>query len=250
MRKSSALVLVLLFAAGCDLSGEYDQKLKASLQSAGQRAVFDLNLHPTFTEVVDSAKQNVGVKLRIPKVFDSASKALPVDIQKAPIKFPGLTYLLERQLDDDKEGDAKQFLPAYLFFVVVPKGDQKADSLQNGLLQVMKVVSPTAIWTDTSLPTPTGQSVAVKRMRIEVQQPLLPAQGKAPVKTDTRTDIYYVDAGANAVIVGWLTPKAQAQKYNLDAAIDAAMGTLENTAPPAAPGGKAAPAGKAAPVCF
>src|SRR3954447_8970464 len=130
-----ALILGFLFA-GCDLSGEYDKKVQASLQSAGQRAVFDLNLHPTFTEVVDSAKQNIGVKLRLPKVFDANSKALPVDNQKGPVKLPGLTYLLERQLDDDREGDAKQFLPAYVFFAVLPKADQKAEGIQNALQTV------------------------------------------------------------------------------------------------------------------
>jgi len=241
-----ATCLYVFLIAGCDLGGEYDSKVKTAMQVAGQRAVFDLNLHPTFTDVVDSAKQNVGVKLRLPKVFDGNSKALPVDNQKGPVRIPGLTYLLERQLDDD----GGQFLPAYVFFVVAPKGEQKADAIQNALLQVMKLVSPGAAWNDASLPTPTGQSVALKRMRIEGEQPLPPAQGKAPVKANTRTDIYFVDAGANAVLIGWLTPKAQAQKYNLEAATEAAMGTLENTAPPAAPGGKGAPAVKAAPVCF
>jgi hypothetical protein len=251
-RSLLAICLLAIFFIGCDLGGEYDKKVQSSLQSAGQRAVFDLNLHPTFTEVIDSAKQNVGVKLRLPKVFDGNSKALPTDNQKGPIKIPGLTYVLERQLDDDGEGEKKQFLPSYLFFVVMPKGEQKADAVQNALLQAMKLLSPNAAWSDVSLPTPTGQSVALKRMRIDAQQPLPPAQGKALVKTDTRTDLYFVDAGANAVIIGWLTPKAQAQKYNLEAAIDAAMGTLENNAPPAPPGGKAAakPASKPAPGCF
>jgi len=242
---SFAALIVLSFLVGCDFGGQYEKKLQEAVQTAGQRAVFDNNLHPSFTEVIDSARQNVGIKLRIPKIFDGNSKSLPVDNQKGPVKIPGLTYLLERQLDDNGEGENKQFLPAYLFFVVMPKADQKVDAIQNALLQAMKAVSPSAAWADVSLPTPTGQSVPLKRMRIDAQQPLIPAQGKAPVKTDTRTDIYFIDGGANAVLVGWLTPKTQGQKYNLEAAIDAAMGTLENNAPPAAPAGKAAPAAKA-----
>jgi hypothetical protein len=241
----AACLLVLLFA-GCDLTGEYDKKVQASLQSAGQRAVFDLNLHPSFTEVVDSAKQNVGVKLRFPKVFDANSKPLPVDNQKGPVKLPGLTYLLERQLDDD----SGKFLPAYAFFAVLPKTDQKADAVQNALLTAMKAIAPSAAWSDVSLPTPTGQTTQMKRLRADGEQSLPSPQGKALVKTSARSDIYLIDAGANNVLIGWLTPKAQAQKYNLEAATEAAMGTLENTAPPAGPGGKAAPAGKAAAGCF
>jgi hypothetical protein len=234
--------LSVLLWAGCDLSGEYDKKVQASLQSAGQRAVFDLNLHPTFTEVVDSAKQNTGVKLRLPKVFDANSKAIALD--KAPIKLPGLTYILERQLDDDNG----QFLPAILVFAVFPKAEIKPDALQNTLVQAAKLMAPNAAWSDVNLATPTGQTIALKRLRTEGKQPM--ASGKKAVETEVRSDAYLIDAGANNVLIGWTTPKAQAQKYHLEAATEAAMGTLENTAPPAAPGGKAAPAGKAAAGCF
>src|SRR4051812_31193115 len=126
IRHLLATSLILLLAAGCDLTGQYEKELQKSAQTAGQRAVFDLNLHAAFTEVVDSAKQNIGVKLRIPKVFDGSSKALVASDPKNPLPIPGLTYLLERQLDDD----AGQFLPAYLMFVVTPKGDQKPDAVQ------------------------------------------------------------------------------------------------------------------------
>jgi hypothetical protein len=92
IRHLLATSLVLLLATGCDLTGQYEKELQKSAQTAGQRAVFDLNLHPAFTEVVDSAKQNIGVKLRIPKVFDSNSKALAANDPKNPLPIPGLTY--------------------------------------------------------------------------------------------------------------------------------------------------------------
>lgn len=248
MLKRSVFVasLFAVLTAGCDFGGEYDKKLKATLQTAGQQAVFDLNLQPTFVEVLDAAKQNAGVKLRLPKVFDANSKALPVDNQKGPVRLPGLSYALERQLDDD----SGKFFPAFLFFAVVPKTEQKADAVQNGVVQLLKALTPSASWEDASLATPTGQQITLKRLRADAEQPLLAAQAKAPEKVRTRFEIFLIDAGANSVLIGWLTPRAQAQKYNLDAAIDAAMGTVENTAPPSAPGGKAAPAGKAAAGCF
>lgn len=237
IRHSLAALPLLLLAAGCDLTGQYEKELQKSAQAAGQRAVFDLNLHPAFTEVVDSAKQNIGVKLRIPKVFDGNSKALAANDPKSPLPIPGLTYLLERQLDDD----AGQFLPAYLMFAVTPKADQKPEAVQNAIAALAKTAFPSAAWADATLMTPAGQPLPLKRLRADGQPALTAAQKKAAAKTESRIDVYLVDAGANYVLIGWLTPKAQAQKYQLEAAIDAAMGTLENTAPPAPPG-KAAPA--------
>jgi hypothetical protein len=236
-----AASLCAFLLAGCDLTGEYDKKVQASLQSAGQRAVFDLNLHPSFTEVVDSAKQNVGVKLRIPKVFDNNSKSQPLN----KVKMPGVSYILERQLDDDKG----QFMPCFLLFAVVPKSETKADALQNTLAAEGKLGSAKATWSDVNLPTPTGQSISLKRLRTDGKQSL-PVAGKKAAEADVLGDTYLIDAGANNVVIMWVMPKAQAQKYNLEAATEAAMGTLENTAPPAGPGGKAAPAGKAAAGCF
>jgi hypothetical protein len=237
--------LLLFLSTGCDLTGEYDKKVQASLQSAGQRAVFDLNLHPNFTEVVDSAKQNVSVKLRIPKVFDANSKLLPIEKTQTALKLPGLSYALERQLDDDNG----QFLPAFLFIAVRPKTEMKTDALQAELLAAVKASYPSGAWADVNLPTPNGQTVAFKRIR-EEGKPKMPAGGKKAVEVELREDTYLIDAGANNVVIIWHTPKPQAQKYNLEAAIEAAMGTLENTAPPAGPGGKAAPPGKAATGCF
>jgi hypothetical protein len=66
-------------------------------------------------------------------------------------------------------------------------------------------------------------------------------------------DIYEIDAGSNVVVVTWLAQKPQAQKHQLDRAIEASMATVEVAAPAAdAEAGKAsgAPGGKAAPGCF
>jgi hypothetical protein len=127
-------------------------------------------------------------------------------------------------------------------FAVTPKADQKPDAVQNAIATLAKTAFPSAAWADATLMTPAGQSLALKRLRADGQPALAAAQKKAAAKAESRLDIYFIDAGANYVLIGWLTPKGQAQKYHLEAAIDAAMGTLENTAPPAAPAGKAAPA--------
>src|SRR5207249_2719368 len=113
-------------------------------------------------------------------------------------------------------------------------------------------ISAGAKWEDVTLPTLSGQPQALKRMRIETKIPVPDAKGKIR-SIDCRIDIYEIDAGSNAVLVAWMTPKGQAQKHNLERAIEASMGTVEVAAPPAeAEGGKAAggPGGKAATGCF
>jgi hypothetical protein len=61
-------------------------------------------------------------------------------------------------------------------------------------------------------------------------------------------DVYEVDAGANVVLITWLAQKPQAQKHNLERAIEASMGTIEVSAGPDAAAGGAG--GKANTGCF
>src|SRR5437868_1020740 len=114
------------------------------------------------------------------------------------------------------------------------------------LAKALAAMSPGAAFSDVSLPTPADQPLTLKRMRTEISQPM-PGEKGVAAKIENRLDFYYVDAGSYAVIGTWATPKPQAQKYKLEPAIEASMGTLEVTAPPPeAAKGKAA--GKAAPT--
>src|SRR5207245_8540140 len=90
---------VLTAFAGCDLTGQYDKKFHEALDTAAKRAVFDL-LHPTFTDALDPAKASVGVKLRLPTVFDGSSKAATQLPMPVPMAVPGSMYVLTRLLDD------------------------------------------------------------------------------------------------------------------------------------------------------
>jgi len=245
----SSWPLLALALAGCDLTGQYEKKIQETLQTSGQRAVFDQNLHSSFTEVIDAKQQNVGVKLRIPKLFDDNSKSLAANDPRAvtPFALPGLAYAIERQFDDDK--DPPQFLPAYIYLAAQPKGDQKPDAFQAAVAQLVGATVRGATWSDATLTTPTGQSITLKRLRADGQQPFVNIQKNAPTAVDGRLDIYYIDGGSHHVLIGWRIPKPQSQKYpQLETAIDAAMGTVEITgSPPADSGGQPAPA-KAAPT--
>src|SRR5437870_7693057 len=77
-RREWILLFAALASAGCDLTGQYDKKFQESLQAAAKKAVFEGYLHSTPTEVVDSSRQPIGVRLRLPRVFDSSSRVIPM----------------------------------------------------------------------------------------------------------------------------------------------------------------------------
>lgn len=236
---------IAVHLAGCDLTGEYEAKFKETLVSAGQRAIFDQSLHSNETEITDAGKKSAGVRLRIPKLFDKDSKSLPNTEARANppfMRLPGLSYAIERQIDDDKG----QFLPAYVYFAAVPKADQKADALSAAIAQQVAAALPGAAWADAPLKSPDGQSVTFRRLQASGPQDFTNLQNNQAVKVEGRFDLYLVDAPTNHVLIGWRAPKAHGDKYQFPASIEAAMGTVAaDQGAPAEPAG-----GKPAPGCF
>jgi hypothetical protein len=248
-----SLLGMLATMAGCDLTGQYDKKFHEALDAAAKRAVFDL-VRPDFTDAIDPSK-GVGVKLRLPVVFDSNSKVstqLPIPV---PMAGGVSTYILTRKLDDDQG----KWADCTVSIVAVPKGDQKGDTFQSAVTKGLSALTPNAKWDDVSVPTPSGQTTTLKRFRLDMSQlaPQMAAAVKAAAEKgggaglDMHTDMYLIDAGSAAVMISWAVPGPQAKKYNLDKAIEASMGTVEVTAPPDA-GGKGArgPAAAKAPGCI
>lgn len=231
-------VLGSVLLAGCDLTGQYEANFQKALSESARRAVFDLNLHPDFTDVIDPARE---VKLRIPKAMDAASKWVPAAEPRAQIPFATLPIatVLERQLDDPQ-----QFL--YLYFAAVPKGEQKAEAVQTAIAQQVAAAFPGAAWSDVAIGSPDGKTATLRRLRVDGQQPFMNVAKKTAAKLDARFDLYYLDGGGRHVFIGWRMPTAQAQKYQLEPAIEAAMGTVEIT-PSAGPAGKKAAAAEG---CF
>jgi hypothetical protein len=233
--------LSLAICAGCDLTGQYDVRFQETLKKAAARAVFDQYLYPTTIEVTDASRKNLGVKLRIPKFFDTNTKALPATDARAKPPFlnlPGLSYAMERQLDDE----TAKFLPVYAYLAAVPKSEQKPDVLANTIAQQAAAAFPGAKWADASLPTPSGGALNLKRLHLEGKQEFadLTKNPPAPASVDGVFDLYLIDAGDTSVLIGWRAPKAQAQKYQFTEATEAAMGTTE--APQAADGPPSTPA--------
>lgn len=236
-----ALVMAVAIAvAGCDLTGQYDANFQKAVQESARRAVFDLSLHPGHTDAIDPTAKEV--KLRLPIRFDDKSKWLKTTDPRAQVPFvelPGLAAALERSLDDDSQ----QFVGTYLYLAATPKADQKAEALQNALAKQISTAFPGAAWSDVQITKPDGQTMSMRRLRVDGQQLFFNASKKNNAKVDGRFDLYYLDGGGRHVLIAWRVPKAQAAKYQLEPAIEAAMGTVEIT--PSTPAGK-----KVAEGCF
>ncbi len=247
----TVMAIVLVSSSGCDLTGQYETKFKQALEEAKRKSLFDAFLHRDFTEVVDSARQPIGVKLRLPKQFDAESKVLPQTAIPGLTEIQGSAYTLMRELDDN----SGQKATCIVQIVAVPKAAQKGEPIQAMITKLATALVPGSApkWEDVSLPNASGQTVALKRMRLDKQVPVMNAKGGGGKMVASLSDLYLVDAGANDVVIAWQVPRPQAQKHNLEMAIEASMGTVEVAAPAAdAEAGKASGAagGKTTPGCF
>jgi hypothetical protein len=236
---------VFIATVGCDLTGQYEPKFKQALEVANRRSAFDALLHQTYTDVVDSARQPIGVKLRLPKIFDGESKALPQTAIQGLTDIQGSAYTLMKELDDD----SGQKAACIVQIVAVPKAAQKGEPIQATITKLATALAAGAKWEDVSLPSPSGQPQTLKRMHLDKQMPQMNEKGTGGKMVPGLIDIYEVDGGANVVVVTWLALKPQAQKHNLERAIEASMGTVEVAGAPAADAG-GGQGGKAASGCF
>lgn len=245
-QKIFTIPALALFAAtaGCDLTGQYEPKFKQALEVANRRSAFDALLHQPYTDVVDSTRQPIGVKLRLPKVFDGDSKVLPQTAIQGLTDIQGSAYTLMKDLDDD----SGQKSACIVQIVAVPKAAQKGEPIQATITKLATTLVPGAKWEDVSLPSPSGQQQKLKRMHLDKQMPLLNDKGGGKMVPGL-IDIYEVDAGANVVVIAWVAMKPQAQKHNLERAIEASMGSVEVAGAPGGDAGGGA-GGKTASGCF
>ena len=233
-----SLFLVAAASAGCDITGEYERRFQETLTSSGQRAAFDAVLFATETEITGEANAASGVRFRVPSSFDNESKSLAATEPRAQppfVKLPGLGYALERSMPDD----ANQFAPCYIYFAAVPKADQKPEQVQAPIAVAVAAAFPGAAWADAQFKSPQGAPVTHKVIRGDGQQDFdLSGTGGAVQKLDGRFALYFIESPTHYALIGFRAPKVQSDKWRLDSAMEAAMGTVT-----VAQGAAAAPAG-------
>jgi hypothetical protein len=238
-----SLLVALAASAGCDITGEYEKRFRETLTSSGQRAAFDQVLFATEMEIAGTGNSPSGVKLRLPSSFDGESKSLGSEPRAQPpfVQLPGFGYALERSMPDN----ADQFAPCYVYFAAVPKADQKPDQVQAPIAVSVASAFPGAAWADAQFKTPQGTTLTHKVIRGEGQQDFdLSGTGGAVQKLDGRFALYMIESPSHYALIGFRAPKAQSDRWKIDAAIEAALGTVtvaQGAAAPAAP--ESAPAG-------
>ena len=236
-------VTALVVAAGCDITGEYESRFQATLVSAKQKADLDAVLFAAESDISGEGNTPSGVKLRLPSLFDGESKSLSAEPRAQPpfVKLPGFSYALERSMPDD----ANVFAPCYIYFAAVPKADQKPDQVQAPIATAVAAVFPGANWTDAQFKTPQGPTISHKMIRGDGQQAFdLAGTGGAVQNLDGRFALYMIESPTHYALIGYRAPKAQADKWKIDAAMEVALGTVTVAqAAAAAPAAAGAPAG-------
>lgn len=220
LARCASVAFVLAVLAGCDITGEYEKRFQESLQGTSQRAALDAILFAAETEITGEGGAASGVKLRLPSLFDGNSKSLASEPRAQPpfVKLPGFGYSLERALTDN----ADQFAPAYIYFAAVPKADQTPDQVQAPIATAMKTVFPSAAWSDVQVKTRT-----LKMIRGDGQQEFdLSGTGGAVQQMDGRFVLYFIEGPSHYALIGFRAPKAQGDRWQFDASIDAAIGTV------------------------
>jgi hypothetical protein len=245
LRLSFLMCLSLTVAAGCDLTGQYEANFQKALQTSGQRAKFDVGLNTEYEEIVDAEGKPIGIKLRLPRVFDNNKQKKPVLDEKVLAAMAGkvpdaaklganMGYRLERALDDDKG----QFQPVSVLFQAIPRRGGSSDAAREAMAKMM----PGMNFTDVEVPTPEGGTLKLKRRKIIGTE--IPGAAKAAAEIGVM-DMYLVEGPAHTVMISWIAPKGQAEKYQLQQTSEAAMGTIQVEAAAGAgdASGKAPPAG-------
>jgi hypothetical protein len=236
---------VLVLCAGCDLTGQYDANFQKALATSGQRAKFDIGLNSEYEEIVDAEGKPIGVKLRLPKVFDSNKQKKPALDEKVLAALAGklpdgaklganMGYKLERALDDEKG----QFQPVAVLFQAIPRRGGSSDAAREAAAKMMSGMN----WTDVEVPTPEGGTLKLKRRKIIGTE--IPGATKAAAEMVVM-DMYLVEGPAHNVMISWIAPKGQADKYQLQQTSESAMGTVQIEAADSGGGGA-----KAATGCF
>lgn len=215
------------------------------MAQVSRRAGFDAMLHAATTEVNgDGDAASTGIRVRLPRLFDDKGQSLAAANNRAqpPMgAIPGLSYAMERMLDDA----AGKFAPAYCYFAAVSKATTKPEDLQKQITGIFK-----APLTQQAVESPAGGSKSVMFLTLTGTQDFDGAQSQLPLeKLDGQLDLYLIDTPTHIGILAFRCPKGQADKYQFFQAARASAGSFEVSAaapPPAA--APAAPADGSAPA--
>ena len=210
------LLTCMLMCQGCG-TGNYEQKMEASRarletqKSLMQR--FDNDLY------AEAPIPDTSIGLRVPLVFENPPQS---DVSREPAfvrSLPGL------KLDYQVYGvDANNV--EHMFHLYVGVTESSPDLLQTLSGKVKRAFSGSkADWQDETCDTPTGGTVAWKRLRVTGPQPFQSRAGTVPTEPGI-FDLWVHDAAGTSVLVAWRVPTSIAKQTKYEELAPLTAGTV------------------------
>ena len=201
----------MLFLTGC-FSGDYNRRMDESIKQLGDLGAKANAIYPTSSPVQDAGGTATGISLRLPQLIGgsvTALRATEAGAQPPFMQLPGLSYTYPLQVQEQ---------PAFTYFAAVAVAEKGADVVEQEVQAAVATAFSGAAWTEETLSTPTGGSIAVKRISVTGNQAF------GDKKEDGRFDLYLVPSATHTVLIGWRAP-VSATTFFQHAAI--AMGSVE-----------------------
>jgi hypothetical protein len=205
--------------AGCDPTGEYEQRRQVSLQQAGQLMEVTKHLGAEVSIPDHTHKGNSGVSFSVPKIF--GTQPLPAGNVGALLKAAILYEM------------AESFGDGPLLYISVVGSETVPDeaAMQAMLEQALKAASPQATVTAESLQlTAIGSKAVPPMLRVTMTGPqafFRPQPGvPVPIEKPGVTDIYIVRGKADIVAFVFRATTASADANNFAQVVEASMRTV------------------------
>lgn len=232
---AGTLVGILFTVSGCG-TGEYDRRMRASIQEVGSKAKFQNLLYPNPISIVP------GASFRLPALFDNTAKSWaegnptetglavhPDRLQPPFIKLPGFRYCYEVFPKSGGQEDNVM----YCYVAASNTTSQGQEDLIASIQSDLKKKFPDAPeeWETVDLDTPEGATIAVRRTTVSGMQrfDLTPMGG--PMKDfDGRMDLYLISTNDNHILIGWRGMSEFVAAAKLFESAEAAMGSTQISA--------------------
>lgn len=236
-----AVLTSLLFAAGCDTTGQYNVRVSEAANSVGKGGGGAAGNALLFGQ--ESALGNpVFGYLKLPQTFGAGLQTLQAQQPRALppfLKFPGFLYSYEVPVNA-----AGKNMPVYAYFGVLPLGNQTLDQLATAIQAEITTGMPggnVTVLPGVQLP---GSQFPFTRITATGSQAFDGSgMGGANENADGRFDLFIHQSATQLILVGWRVPTAAAGGIQFVPAVDAAMGTFRPEGA-AAPGNQPVAAGR------
>jgi hypothetical protein len=224
-----ALVFLCAVAPGCG-TGEYERRMQVGKQREAQRAAEAGRFNDALYGA--GAIGQTPVMIRVAKVFTNSLDAnSPDPVTGGPINpqrlkppflpdFPGFGNCYEAYHEDPQAA-----LPYYCYLGAVEGDASLADTVLNQLKAAFPGSSPA--WTPYDAATPSGETVAWRKVRFAGNQPFFQKNLPMPVNVNGIFELHVHESNGWLVFVGWRMPQSISAAVNWEELAALTDGTVQ-----------------------